>query len=247
MVTKKRTKPIGEPKDILNTYGKIAVAPRDGQPIVSIVPEIQELERIASWTLDTLHSKNGTTPTDSRGVVVAIQTRGRKFNCLGAFETERWETINGEGLHEITVSAERLTDVHHDNPDAATSIASVAIHEAVHAYHASIGVKSTSKGGHHNAKFRETAEQLGLLVAEPSDATGHSHTSVSDELAKTLRQDFKLKGEVFNKFRVAKTPKESSDRHLKLYTFSCGCGEMKASRENLDATCNTCDQPFESK
>lgn len=102
------------------------------------------------------------------GVVVlaAPASRGR-LNVLGHFAPVRWKLRpTGAGddqaflIHEVVVVAEHLDRSGHD-------VFETLLHEAVHAVNCGRGVKDCSPTSqYHNARFKEAAEELGLLVAK---------------------------------------------------------------------------------
>lgn len=97
------------------------------------------------------------------GVVIlpAPAQRGR-LNVLGHFAPVRWKTrrASDDLLHEVVVVAEHLDRTAED-------IFETLVHEAAHALNFARGVHDCSPTSqYHNAKFKETAEELGLEVAK---------------------------------------------------------------------------------
>ena len=201
--------------------------------IRSLIPAMGELERALMWAAKP-------TGIDRDRVVPTIQSRGKKARCGGWFAPDRWSTREGELCHEINFSAELLKA----DPEV---IVSLAIHEVVHLWCHSLGLKDTSLGGRHNKVFKEQSELLGLVCAKPTDAYGYGYTSASEELSKRILEEFQPDVALFNLFRVevekpekVKKPKEPTHK------YSCGCTEFSTKVEII-GTCNKegCGNPFE--
>jgi hypothetical protein len=95
--------------------------------------------------------------------------RGRLVK-LGHWWGGRW-IADGDVRGEVLLAGEAL----HLPPEA---VFEVLLHEATHGLNASRGVKDSSRGGrYHNARFKATAEELGL-VAEPMRPYGWASTSI---------------------------------------------------------------------
>ncbi|MEW6470678.1 MAG: DUF6166 domain-containing protein [Actinomycetota bacterium] len=96
--------------------------------------------------------------------------RGRLVK-LGHWWNARW-LADGEVRGEVLLAGEAL----HLPPAA---VFEVLLHEAAHGLSAARGVKDTSRGGrYHNGRFRDAAEEVGLVV-EPMAPYGQARTSLS--------------------------------------------------------------------
>jgi hypothetical protein len=96
--------------------------------------------------------------------------RGRLVK-LGHWWSGRW-VADGKVRGEVLLAGEAL----HLPPAA---VFEVLLHEAAHGLSAARGVKDTSRGGrYHNARFRDAAEEVGLLV-EPMPPYGLARTTLS--------------------------------------------------------------------
>ena len=192
--------------------------------IKTLQPAMGELERVLKWSAKT-------TGIGKERVVPTIQTKGKQARCGGWFAPNRWSTREGELCHEINFSAELLRA----DPEV---IVALAVHEVVHLWCHSLGLKDTSLGGRHNKVFQEYAENLGLICAKPTDAYGYGYTTAGPELAKRISKECQPDVALFNLFRVeverpakVKKPKEPSHK------YSCGCTEFK-TKADVVGTCN---------
>lgn len=101
--------------------------------------------------------------------------RGRLVK-LGHWWGGRW-LADGYVRGEVLLAGEAL----HLKP---TDVFEVLLHEAAHGINAARGVKDTSRGGrYHNARFKATAVEVGLDVAQ-MDPYGFAKTTVRPETAK---------------------------------------------------------------
>lgn len=205
--------------------------------IESLQPVIAELERAAVWA----RAKFGDRDVDSPKVTVVIQTRGKKASCRGWFSSNAWSTKEGEPVHEITVAAERLFD----DP---VEVIQTVIHESAHLYNRDVlpvGESDCSDSGRHNKKFKETAENLGLVVTS-SKTKGYAHTELSDALREDIEKNFQPDLAAFRIFREVPLPKTNSKPKKKVVPWICGCPVtvQVASGVTLTATCDDCAEPF---
>jgi hypothetical protein len=186
--------------------------------IYTLQPAMGELERVLKWSAKT-------TGINGDRVVPTIQSKGKKARCGGWFAPNRWSTREGQLCHEINFSAELLKE----SPEA---IVALAIHEVVHLWCHSMGLKDTAKSGRHNKVFKEYAEILGLVCADPTDSYGYGYTTPGTELAERIEKDCQPDVAMFNLFRVemeAPEPKPKSPS----YKYSCGCTEFRTKAEVL--------------
>ena len=198
--------------------------------IKSLLPALGELERALQWSAK---------PTGIKGerVVATIQSKGKRARCGGWFAPDQWSTREGQSCHEINFSAELLKE----EPEI---IVALAVHEIVHLWCHSLGLKDTAKSGRHNQIFKEYAEIMGLECADPIDTYGYGYTTAGPELAESIKNEFLPDVALFNLFRVEippkpKTPKEPSAK------WSCGCTEFR-TKDDVMATCGKedCGNPF---
>ena len=109
--------------------------------------------------------------------------RGRLVK-LGHWWGGRW-LADGDVRGEVLLAGEAL---HLDAAD----VFEVLLHEAAHGINAARGVKDTSRGGrYHNARFKQTAIEVGLDVAA-QDPYGFAATSVPAGTAEKYSGDIDL-------------------------------------------------------
>lgn len=205
------------------------VATTTGLRIDSLTPALAELERAMCWASEDLEGMDiDVTPT--------IQTRGRKKRCLGHFAPKCWSTREGDLRAEISFSAETL------NRDP-IEIIGVALHELVHAWNYSRGIKDASKSDRHNRRFKAAAEDIGLVVKDPEDSYGHGYTSVGDPLRKRIEKDFVPDYSALNLFRLDRPAKNGTSKQR---SWVCDCGYKVRTAINtvMDAQCQVCGAEY---
>lgn len=201
--------------------------------IDSLKPSYTELERMLK-----LAAKLVDGGTETITLVPHIQTRGKRKRCLGWFSKEKWSTRDGKLRAEVTLSAETLG---RDPVDIAATI----VHEAVHVWNAARGITDCATNNRHNGKFKEAAEEIGLICADPTDSIGYGYTTPTDALVNTIIEVFKPDVKKFNLFRLEATPKKAKATKTRAYVCECDVKVRVANGTELDATCHVCDSKFE--
>lgn len=136
----------------------------------SLKPVIEKLESLFSKFNKTFYDNGLEKPVIT---VSPDTTKGAYGWCTSWKAWSNEEQQEGEGYYEINICAEYLSRPFED-------IAETLLHEMVHLYNLQVGVQDTSRGGtYHNKKFKEAAEQHGL-VAEASGKYGYTDTSLND-------------------------------------------------------------------
>lgn len=217
-----------------------AVAVKETLKFEHLIPALTELERIANfaWNRTYVQAKEAT--YTGSPIVVTIQSKGKKANCLDWFWANRWSTREGDFCHEISISAEFLGR-------SAEEIAETVIHEVVHLWNHIENIKDCSDSGRHNKKFKEAAISVGLEVSDPSDSRGFAYTKMNEELEEAVREELRPDVAAFNVFRT--TPiKTSKSKKTKAYVCNCEQATVRVSEGvELDATCNTCGADYRVK
>jgi hypothetical protein len=104
---------------------------------------------------------------------ITIQSTPKAFGHF-SLRDDTWISKNGQS-HEINIGAGTLAR-------PIEEVAATLLHEMVHYYNFVNGVRDCSRGGtYHNQKFRDSAEDHGLLVRF-HDKYGWTITSPSDRL-----------------------------------------------------------------
>ena len=197
----------------------------------SLVPCIAELERAVDWA----YSLVGGRPSDSLPVVITVQTRGQRKSCLGAFITNKWETREGQSVHEILIAAETL----HMDP---MEIIGTVIHETAHLYCRDHYIKDCANSGRHNKRYQEAAWMFGLECVSIGDSRGYSYTSFDSQMAKRIEEDFEPD---YLAFQLARNASRSEIKEPTMSKWSCGCTIVRASRGVVvNAPCRSCGNDF---
>ena len=232
------------------TENRRAVAPTDDPLASDLVVACEE-----AWR--TIQSHHPELPP----VVMLLGTgveRGRLVK-LGHWWGGRW-LADGDVRGEVLLAGEAL----HLKPE---DVFEVLLHEAAHGINAARGVKDTSRGGrYHNARFKKTAIEVGLDVAQ-ADPYGFAKTSVRPETADRYATEI---GRLAGAMRIARRipqsalgsettaegtesggqvggEPEEADRQ-KVRTAECGCGRRMRMAPTVFAlgpvTCGTCGSDF---
>ncbi len=196
----------------------------------SLRPALAELERAAIWIANRRLSQI------THRVVVTIQTKGKKANCLGWFSEAQWSTREGEDVHEINVTAESLQgeviDIFH-----------TMAHELCHLENNFNEIKDVAKGGRHNKKFEETAEIMGLVVEAPVDGRGYTTAGLTKDFEAEVMEEFKPDVAAFNLFRQVKLKNKAVNK-TKAYICSCEDSATLRTAKDFQATCDVCGEAF---
>lgn len=163
---------------------------------------------------------------------------------------------------EIMISGENLAR-------GAEAVAATLLHEAAHARNLGQGVLDTDVNGRHNRKFADSAELLGLTVAN-AGRLGWTVTSLTKDQAKAWRQMVDTIAKGLAKSARAKHPapavnpttgrpvpvpgattmvgprRRTGDRNLLKATCACGMS-IRLSRtvlDNAQPQCQECRSPF---
>ena len=195
--------------------------------IASLTPALDELERALAWA-----AQDTDIPAQHR-IVPTIQTGGRKRGLCGWFLNSSWSTREGELCHEINFTAEQL-----NRP--VENIVETAVHEIVHLWTHSLGLKDCSAAGRHNKVFKQHAERLGLVCEPPADSRGYAYTQPSPELLARITNELQPDVAKFALFRLA-TFKGKAPTKMK--KWECECTVVRCATI-LDATCDDCAEKF---
>lgn len=161
-------------------------------------------------------------------VVISIQAgKGDAYGWCTTYEA--WS--NGEyGHFEINLCADYLD---RSNKDLCATL----LHEMVHLKNVVEGIHDCN-GKYHTAKFKATAESIGMIVEKTT--YGYSKTSLSEEQIEFINS---LELKDFGFKRVPPTKKTSSKKG---YKYQCPiCGASFWSTKELHVHCEDCDEDFE--
>lgn len=214
------------------------------------IPLIEALARV--WT--AIRERHPDVP----GVVLLpAPNPHRQNNVLGHFAPLRWspKEKNGQLWHEVIVVAEHLNR-------SAKDVVETLIHEAVHALNFARGIKDCSANQYHNKKFKEGAEELGLIVAQVRHY-GFAVTSLPAETADLYSEEIQMLEAVLIHRQLGQLsqlppkgpnsgpsgggkgnkPRSRSRKAICLCPFI-----IRVSKTTLEKTvirCETCGEPFQ--
>ena len=212
--------------------------------VASLIPALEELERalrFADTLIEEANDRMGLVPTvDTKRVVPMIQTKGKRTRCLAWFHPEHWSTQGGEMCQEINFCAEHL------DRDPVDIVATV-IHEKVHKWCHSLGIKDCAESGRHNKAFKSYAEYLGLEVAPATDGYGFGYTKPTPQLMKRIQTEFKPDALAFNLFRLTRSKNKQQSKNLR--KWACGGSDCptiysRGARDVL-GECHRCGESWE--
>lgn len=203
----------------------------------SLQPVIEKLERLFSIMNNRFYNGELQQPVIT---VSPDTTKGAYGWCTSwkawkkAIEGE--ESKEDEGYYEINICAEYLSRPFEQ-------IAETLLHEMVHLYNLQIGVQDTSRSGtYHNKKFKETAEQHGL-ICESSGKYGYSQTKLNEDAATFINQYQEKKFELFRK-SIPKIKGKSKNQSSRKYVCP-GCGCIIRATKEVHVVCADCNMEFE--
>lgn len=142
-----------------------------------------------------------------------------------------WSTTDNQEFYEINLCAEYL------NRTLSETCATL-LHEMAHLYNITHNIQDC-RGKKHNAKFKKTAEEHGLVIEKNN--YGWSKTSLkpeTEEFIKTLNYSFNI-------FRRPQPAKAKRIRKP-TYKYICPCcGAKVTSKHLLNLRCMDCEEDME--
>lgn len=174
---------------------------------------------------------------------ITIQSTPKAYGHFSLRE-DTWVSKLG-GTHEINIGAGTLAR-------PIEEVVATLLHEMIHYYNYENGIQDCSRGNtYHNKRFKEAAEQRGLLVSH-SDKYGWSRTQPSEELLEFVISneltDILLSRNELTTFQIGGTgthsgnvdgvtPKTSSTRK---YICPC-CGMSVRATRTVRIACIDCE------
>jgi len=194
----------------------------------TIVTATQELNKL----FDEFNKTKFNNELEKPIIIIQSDRRGKVYGWCTLEKV--WEN-DGSEKYEIAIAAEFLNRTYEE-------ICSTMLHEMIHLYNVIREVKDCSNNGYyHNKKFKETAEQFGLIV-EKSDKYGWGHTKLNQQNI-DLVNSFDIDKEVFKLYRKLKL-KEPTEK-TPTYIYTCEKCEVKFSlKKDLSLNCGLCNKPF---
>lgn len=174
---------------------------------------------------------------------ITIQSTPKAYGHF-SLRDDTWISKNGAS-HEINIGAGTLSR-------PIEEVAATLLHEMVHYYDYENGIQDCSRGNtYHNRRFRDSAEQHGLVVSR-SDKYGWAHTTPSDALLDLILAngltDILISRNECGGFQIIGTgthsgtgislpPRASSTRK---YICPC-CGNSVRATKSVNIACMDCD------
>ncbi|WP_394884955.1 SprT-like domain-containing protein [Clostridium butyricum] len=186
---------------------------------------------------------NNTLPEPS----ITIQGKGNKKNVKGYCTSKKvWlDTLNSKDKYEIAIIGEYINL-------GMNSVLSTLLHEMVHLYCLNNNINETSRNNtYHNKKFKEIAEDHGLII-ERADRIGWSLSTLTSE-SESLITNSSIEEEPFLLIRIDPSQLTSSDddekkriSRSKKRKYVCPvCGETITATKEIFIICGIDKVEFE--
>lgn len=159
----------------------------------------------------------------------------------GHFHDGKW-ALGADRLPELFIGGEGLRR-------GARDLLGMLLHEATHGVAAIRGIKDTSRQGrHHNARFRDIASELGIVVTK-DPKLGWSPTTVPDLTASDYADQVAELEEALTAYRLTDVPADKT-RSNNGVVATCGCEPARKIRlskttyELGPIYCGICEMAF---
>ena len=177
---------------------------------------------------------------------ITIQSTPKAYGHF-SLRDDTWISKNGAS-HEINIGAGTLSR-------PIEEVAATLLHEMVHYYNHVNGIKDCSRGNtYHNRRFKESAEERGLIV-QHSEKYGWSHTSPGDDLLEFVL-DNDLQDILINRNEMTGFPITGTGTHsgtglagirkpssTRKYICPC-CGNSVRATKIVNIGCLDCRSPM---
>lgn len=170
-------------------------------------------------------------------IAVSPDTTSGAYGWCTAWKA--WKSKDDEskdgGFYEINMCAEHLTRPFEE-------LCGTLLHEMVHLDNIAKEIKDTSRGGtYHNKKFKETAEEHGLII-DRDPKYGWTITHLNDEAKAFVAT---LDGSAFQLFRQKQLRlKTSGSGSSRKYVCPC-CGMIIRATKEVRVICGDCGVELE--
>jgi len=181
--------------------------------------------------------------------VITIQSTPKAY---GHFTLYNAWNVKGQGIPEINIGAGTL-DRNIEN------VIATLLHEMIHQYNAVNGIQDVSRGGkYHNKKFKEVAEQRGLLI-DKSEKYGWCITQPADDLLIWILEnnipEIELNRNEFSNWQTVgkgQTGGESENKPVKKSSsyrkYICPqCFTAVRATKNVNIKCGDCNLTMEKE
>lgn len=142
-----------------------------------------------------------------------------------------------EGFYEINLCAEHLARPFKE-------VCATLLHEMVHLWNLQNGVQDCSRGGmYHNKKFKQVAEDHGLLI-DKHDKYGWTITKLNEDADKFI-DGLNEPGFGLHRSKIPKVKSSSSSSSRK---YVCpGCGLIIRATKEVNIMCGDCNLTLEEE
>lgn len=175
--------------------------------------------------------------------IITVQAKGNT-GAYGWFTPSKVWNVDKENKHEINITSESLSRDYID-------IAKTMLHEMIHLYCTTNGIKDASRGGsYHNSKFKEESIKHGFYYKENSydKKYGWTYSSLTEETIEKINK-FKINKKALrriNRKDVLDNGTPSPSKKSNIIKWTCGCGDIiRSSKPDILAICGKCYTPFE--
>lgn len=201
----------------------------------SLKPVIDKLENLFSKFNEHFYGGELQTPI----ITVSPDTTKGAYGWCTSWKA--WKQAGSEdkdaGYYEINICAEHLTRKFEE-------LCGTLLHEMVHLWNLQNGVQDTSRGGtYHNKKFKEVAEQHGLII-EQHPKYGWTLTKLNEETKQFINSlgdtGFGIYRDSAAKIKTKKTSSQSSRK----YVCPC-CGLIIRATKEVRVQCMDCETQME--
>lgn len=174
--------------------------------------------------------------------IITIQAKGNT-GAYGWFTPNKVWNVDKENKHEINITSESLSRDYID-------IAKTMLHEMVHLYCNTNGIKDTSRGNsYHNSNFKEESINHGFYYKEDAydKKYGWTYSSLTTESIEKINA-FKINKKALTRINrtdvsvVGPTVKPKKSNIIK---WTCSCGDIiRSSKTDIHAICGKCYTEF---
>ena len=174
--------------------------------------------------------------------IITIQAKG-KTGAYGWFTPAKVWNVGENNKHEINITSESLSRDYID-------IAGTMLHEMIHLYCATNGIKDYSRGGsYHNSKFKEESINHGFYYEEGSYCKkyGWTYSKLTGESIEKIN-GFKINKKALtriNRKDITGNGEPIPAKKSNIIKWTCDCGDIiRSSKEDINAICGKCYSHF---
>ena len=196
---------------------------------VTLKPVIEKFESLFS----TFNMKFYNGELEKPVITVSPDTTKGAYGWCTSWKAWKKAEEKDTGYYEINMCAEHLTR-------SFSELCGTLLHEMVHLYNLQNGIQDTSRGGtYHNKKFKEIAEQHGLII-DNSPKYGWTITHLNQK-AEQFINSLNDAGFVLYRDSAAKIKsKKSSKQSSRKYVCPC-CGLIIRATKEVRVQCMDCE------